>query len=56
MTHHVDLHAFGVTAERGFLPIADPSASRSQRRTLSGIKTARDLPALLPSGKDPRHH
>ncbi|MGA1430942.1 MAG: hypothetical protein ACO32U_04580 [Candidatus Limnocylindrus sp.] len=50
MTHHVDLHAFGVTAERGFLPIADP-ATEIPTANPEWHKTARDLPALLPSGK-----
>ena len=50
MTHHVDLHAFGVTAERGFLPIADP-AIEIPAANPEWHKTARDLPALLPSGK-----
>ena len=50
MTHHVDLHAFGVTAERGFLPIADP-AIEIPAANPEWPKTARDLPALLPSGK-----
>ncbi len=50
MTHLVDLHAYGVTAERGFLPIADPSAGIPATNS-EWHQTARDLPALVPSGK-----
>ena len=50
MTHLVDLHAYGVTAERGFLPIADPSAGIPATNP-EWHQTARDLPALIPSGK-----
>ncbi len=50
MTHLVDLHAYGVTAERGFLPIADPNAGIPATNP-EWHQTARDLPALIPSGK-----
>ena len=50
MTHLVDLHAYGVTAERGFLPIADPSADIPPTNP-EWHQTARDLPALIPTGK-----
>jgi indoleamine 2,3-dioxygenase len=49
MAHIVDLHAYGVTAERGFLPIDDPNAAIPLANA-EWHQTARDLPALIPSG------
>ncbi|MEY4388379.1 MAG: hypothetical protein RLZZ432_98 [Chloroflexota bacterium] len=50
MAHIVDLHAYGVTAERGFLPIADPNPGIPLANA-EWHQAARDLPALLPSGR-----
>ena len=50
MAHIVDLHAYGVTAERGFLPIEDPSPSVPLANA-EWHQTARELPALIPSGR-----
>ena len=50
MAHIVDLHAYGVTAERGFLPIADPNAAIPLANA-EWHETARNLPSLIPSGK-----
>jgi indoleamine 2,3-dioxygenase len=50
MAHIVDLHAYGVTAERGFLPIADPNAAIPLANA-EWHETVRNLPSLIPSGK-----
>ena len=50
MGHTVDLHAYGVTAERGFLPIADPSAAIPLANA-EWHETARNLPSLIPTGR-----
>jgi indoleamine 2,3-dioxygenase len=50
MAHIVDLHAYGVTAERGFLPIADPNVAIPLANA-EWHETARNLPSLIPSGK-----
>ena len=50
MAHTVDLHAYGVTAERGFLPIADPSAALPLANA-EWHETARNLPSLIPTGR-----
>ena len=50
MAHTVDLHAYGVTAERGFLPIADPIASLPIANA-EWHETARNLPSLIPTGR-----
>ena len=50
MAHTVDLHAYGVTAERGFLPIADPIASLPIANA-EWHETARNLPSLITTGR-----
>jgi indoleamine 2,3-dioxygenase len=50
MGHTVDLHAYGVTAERGFLPIADPNAAIPLANA-EWHETARNLPSLIPTGR-----
>lgn len=50
MTNPVDLHAYGVTAERGFLPIADPLAEIPLANA-EWHEAARGLPSLIPTGR-----
>ena len=50
MANAVDLHAYGVTAERGFLPIADPGVEIPLANA-EWHEAARQLPALIPTGR-----